>query len=69
LRKIDSPSRTALIGTALLVSGIAVMFYVTDPHWNLPNVLAGLAALVSIATLFVPPGWGRRILQQYRARK
>ena len=46
--------------TALVSTSVAVSFYFTDPHWNVQNVLMGFAALVSIATLAVPPGWARR---------
>lgn len=47
----------------------AMICFATDRRVDLPNILMGFAALLSIATLFFTPGWGRRIIERYRARK
>jgi hypothetical protein len=57
------------IAMAAIFSFDAILMVFEDRHWNLPYALFGFAALISIATLVIPRGWGRRILERYRARK
>jgi hypothetical protein len=40
--------------SAVVFSSLAVAFYFAAPEFNVQNVLMGLAALVAIATIFVP---------------
>jgi hypothetical protein len=40
--------------SAVVFTSLAVAFYSADPAFNVQNVLMGLAALVAIATIFVP---------------
>jgi hypothetical protein len=41
--------------TAALVTGFTAALYADDPSWNVQNVLMGVAVIVSIAALVVPP--------------